>query len=123
MAALLAILELGIPPDFIRQCEQAGYQVQAATTMRKAMTLLKTLRPAVIIAQFIFDPRSAGFISNVDTLFAVIASRLSDTRLVLLIQPEDAAHLQQLRDRYGASVAVDALYLPFDPPQLAKALA
>jgi hypothetical protein len=91
--------------------------------MRKAMTLLKTLRPAVIVAQFIYDPHSAGFISNVDTLFAVIASRLPECRLVLLTQPGDAGHLQKLRDRYGASVAMEALYLPFDAAQLAKALA
>ncbi len=76
---LISIIEIGGYPDFACLYQQAGYQVIKINTMRKALQFLKNNSPDIIVAEFIFCPKYGFFISNVDSLFAMIAGKHPDT--------------------------------------------
>jgi hypothetical protein len=49
---LLSIVELGGYPNFANLYQSRGLTVERADSMRKAVKLLKTLQPRVIVAEF-----------------------------------------------------------------------
>ncbi|MCV6638749.1 hypothetical protein [Candidatus Albibeggiatoa sp. nov. NOAA] len=100
MPQLLSIVEVGGYADFTSLYQQAGFQVEKATTMRKALGLLKKQFPKVIVAEFNFAPKYGSFISNVDSLMALIVGKSPSTRLVLFVHKEEHHHLQRLCQRF-----------------------
>lgn len=76
---LLSIIEIGGYPDFESLYQQTGYEVTKINTMRKALSFLKKNHPDIIVAEFIFCPKYSFVISNVDSLFAMIAGQYPDT--------------------------------------------
>ncbi len=74
---LLSIIEIGGYQDFSNLYQQAGYEVIKINMMRKALAFLKTNHPNVIVAEFIFRPKYSFVISNVDSLFALVAGQIS----------------------------------------------
>jgi len=97
---LFSIMEIGGYPDFMSLYQQAGYQVMPINNMRKALALLKKNQPEVIVAEFIFNPKHGMFISNVDSLLALIAGQAPHTRLIFFVYAEELHHLEKLRQRY-----------------------
>ncbi|HED15651.1 MAG TPA: hypothetical protein ENI64_02350 [Gammaproteobacteria bacterium] len=68
---LLAITELGGYPDFRAEYGQAGYDLVAVNSMRKAISALKKQSPALIVAEFNFQSDFRDRSSNLESLLAV----------------------------------------------------
>lgn len=118
---LLSIVEVGGYPDFSELYQQAGFQVETAKTMRKALSVLKKAFPAVIIAEFNFAPKYGSFISNVDSLMALIVGKSPITQLVLFVHKEEQHHLQRLCQRFP-NIQLTTLTYPIQTDKLQQSL-
>lgn len=116
---LLIIDELGSIGDISAQAQTIGFQTTFASTQRKALKLLKTRCPAVILAEFIFTPDFRDRICNLDTLSSQLPLSAPDARLIIQHEPEDIASVE----RFAANQALFArLSHPIAPQQLDAAL-
>jgi hypothetical protein len=96
MKSLLAIVEQGGYPDFTHFYESLGYKVVVASSMRKGLGLLKTLKPDVITAEFIYSPMYSARISNLESLFASLQRQDLQPNLLIFIEKDQLHHLQKL---------------------------
>ncbi|MEK7991478.1 MAG: hypothetical protein VSS52_010770 [Thiotrichaceae bacterium] len=121
MTQLLSIVEVGGYPDFSPTYQQAGFEVEIANTMRKALGLLKKDFPAVIVAEFNFAPKYGSFISNVDSLMALIVGKSPNTRLILFVHQQEQHHLQRLCQRFP-TILLTTLFYPIQVETLSESL-
>lgn len=96
MKTLLAIVEQGGYPDFSSLYESLGYKVITASSMRKALSLLKQHKPDIITAEFIYNPMYSARISNLESLFATLQSQQLNPQLLIFIDKEEQHHLDKL---------------------------
>jgi hypothetical protein len=82
-----------------------GYEVTVEWSVRKAVTLLARLEPAVVVADFYAQSDFRDRVSNVESLLAT-AQPLAATRILLLYRPEDAAALERVRQRLRIDAAL-----------------
>ena len=115
---LLSIVELGGYPNFAALYARAGFKVESAASMRKAVTLLKTVTPAVIVAEFNFQSDFRDRTSSLETLLAVL-QRMPDTRLIVFYEKEYSHQLERVSSRFPLH-AVFAY--PIDAQQLEQTL-
>lgn len=97
--ALLSITELGGYPDFTPLYEKAGYTVTKATSVRKAITALKSLKPDVIVAEFNFQSDFRDRTSSLESLLAVI-QRSPSTRVIVFYDKEYEHQLARVTSRF-----------------------
>jgi AmiR/NasT family two-component response regulator len=115
---LLAIIELGGYPDFRALYERAGYTVETVNSVRKAITLLKTLQPDVIVAEFNYQSDFRDRTSSLESLLATM-QRLPNTRLIIFYEREFAHQLTRVTSRFPVHAT---LTFPIDETQLDAAL-
>ncbi len=96
---LLAIVELGGYPNFTPLYRQAGYQVEMLASMRKALAAVKRRRPAVVVAEFNYQPDFRDRTSNLESLLAT-AQHLPETRVIVFYERENLERLEKLRQRF-----------------------
>ncbi|RTZ60268.1 MAG: hypothetical protein DSZ32_03960 [Gammaproteobacteria bacterium] len=114
MKKLLSIVEQGGYPDFTELYREAGYEVEQTTSIREATRWLKKNVADLIVTD---DPYFRDRLSNVETI-ASIAERHPETRLVVLVEKEEADMLKRLEDQYEFA---GTLIFPIDEAAL-KAL-
>jgi DNA-binding NtrC family response regulator len=115
---LLSIIELGGYPNFTPLYERAGYRVETVISVRKALAALKTLRPAVIVAEFNFQSDFRDRTSSLESLLAAV-QRSPGTRVVVFYEPEHDHQLDRLRARFPIFAA---LPYPIDAGRLEDSL-
>ncbi len=116
---LLSIVELGGYPNFSALYRGAGYEVITASSMRKALALLKKHRPNVIVAEFNYQSDFRDRTSNLDSLLATLQTRCPEARVVVFFEKAQAEHLQRLLARFSVHAA---LSFPIDQAQLAESV-
>ena len=84
---LLSIIELGGYPSFTPLYERAGYTVTAVVSVRKALGLLKTLQPDVVVAEFNYQSDFRDRTSSLESLLAVV-QRSPQTRVIVFYEKE-----------------------------------
>lgn len=105
---LLSVIELLGYPNLRPFYERLGYRVHSEFAVRKAIRWLRQEKPAVIVADFYFQPDFRDRVSNLESLLAA-AQSLQDVKLVVRYE---AAH-QHALDRLRQSFRIDAaLALP-----------
>lgn len=115
---LLSIIELGGYPDFKPLYQKAGFTVESVASVRKAISLLKTLKPDVIVAEFNFQSDFRDRTSSLESLLATV-QRLPQTQVIVFYEKEFAHQLARLT----AQLPVFAtLAFPIDTAQLEAAL-
>ena len=119
MKTLLAIVEQGGHPDFTALYESLGYKVLTASSMRKALGLIKQHTPDVITAEFIYSPMYSARISNLESLFAMMQSHDLNSRLIVFVEKEDMHHLNSLEMQHLIS---EQLTYPVDITRLKSCL-
>ena len=115
---LLQIRELGGYPDFSAIYEKLGYQVETATSMRKALRMIKQNVPDVIVAEFNFQSDFRDRTSSLETLMAAI-QQLKEIRLVIFYEKEYLHQFEKLRARFSFHAE---LAYPIDSAELEKAV-
>ncbi len=116
---LLAIIEVGAYPNFAPLYQKAGYAVVIERSMRKALPQVRTLRPAVIVAEFNFQSDFRDRTSSLESLLAVVQT-LPGTRVIVFYDAEQAHQFERLRTRFPIHAA---LAYPVDAGKLEAVLA
>lgn len=116
---LLNVIELLGYPNLRPVFERAGYQVTAEFSVRKAISRLRKETPAVIVADFYFQPDFRDRLSNLESLLAA-AQPLRATRTVALYEAPHAHALERVRQRFRLDAA---LTLPAREAELEDLLA
>lgn len=115
---LLMIVELGGYPDFTPLYRSLGYAVEVVTSGRKAISYLKTHRPAAVVAEFNYMP---DFRDRTGWLESVLATlqQMPQTRMVVFYQPEEQEQFNRLCQRFSHFTALPQ---PIDAAALEAAL-
>ena len=95
---LLAVIEFithGRLPDLYKQL---GFEVTTEWRVRKAVSLVRKLKPDVIVADFYFQSDFRDRLSNLESLLAT-AQPFKDTRILVLYDPQDEHALDRVRVR------------------------
>ncbi|MGD8307911.1 MAG: hypothetical protein PVG98_00620 [Chromatiales bacterium] len=116
---LLAIVELGGYPNLVPLYQAAGFRVETLASMRKALAWLKRECPAVVVAEFNFDPMFRDRMGNLESLLATLQRRRCGARVVVLSEKERRAHLERALERY---TVFRVLELPVDARALDSAV-
>ncbi len=115
---LLSIIELGGYPNFTPVYQQAGYAVESAASVRKAIASLKKAAPDVIVAEFNYQSDFRDRTSSLESLLAVV-QRMPRTRVILFYEKEHEHQLVKLTSRFPIH---EALSYPIDPARLGESL-
>lgn len=115
---LLAITELGGYPNFTPLYENAGYAVTSVVSVRRALGLLKTLQPDVVVAEFNFQSDFRDRTSSLESLLAVV-QRSPQTRVIVFYEKDYAHQFDKLRARFPLHAT---LAYPIQPEALEQCL-
>ena len=115
---LLVIIELGGYPNFTPLYESLGYEVEQATSMRKALGLLKKNDYAVVVCEFNFQSDFRDRTSSLESMMAVLQSR-PETRIVVFYEKEFEHQFERVRSRFPIHAA---LSFPIDESLLSRSL-
>jgi AmiR/NasT family two-component response regulator len=116
---LLAIIEIGAYPNFAPLYQRHGYQVTIERSARKAISTLKRLKPAVIVAEFNYQSDFRDRTSSLESVFSVVQT-LPGTKVIVFYDAEQTHQFERLRARFPIHAA---LSYPIDPARLEAALA
>jgi len=94
---LLNLIAFGGFPDFTALYEQHGYQTTSCKSLRKALTLVRQLKPEVIVAEFVYAPTYGSQLSNFESLFAAAETFAPQAQLIALTHQADLAHLDKVK--------------------------
>lgn len=117
---LLSIVEMGGYPDFGPLYRTAGYRTEKVHSMRKAQVWLKHNRPAVVVAEFHFDPELRDRMSNLESLLAGLQRYAPLAKVIVFIDQAHRGRLEKVSSRYRVDGALD---YPIDQASLAALLA
>ncbi len=115
---LLAIIEFGAYPNFTPLYQRLGYEVVIERSVRKAITTLKKLKPAVVVAEFNYQSDFRDRTSSLESVFSVVQT-LPGTKVVVFYDAEQRHQFERLRARFPVHAA---LSYPVDPAGLEAAL-
>jgi len=104
-ASLLSVIELLGYPNLRSLYERLGYRVLTEFSVRKAISLLRREKPAVIVADFYFQPDFRDRVSNLESLLAA-AQSLKDVKVVVLYETAHQHALDRLRQRFRIDAAL-----------------
>jgi AmiR/NasT family two-component response regulator len=116
---LLSIIELGGYPDFRPLYEAGGFRVESIASVRKAITLLKTLTPDVIVCEFNYQSDFRDRTSSLESLLATM-QRLPNAKLIAFYEKEFEHQLVKVTSRFAL---LETLSYPIDEEKLKNALA
>ena len=92
---LLSIIEMGGYADFSSLYKSKKYEVETASSMRKAIKLLKKSDPAVIVAEFNFQSDFRDRTSSLESLMASVQAK-SETKVIVFYEKEQRQQLDRL---------------------------
>lgn len=96
---LLNVIELLGYPNQRPLFERLGFRVHTEFSVRKAISFMRKEKPAVIVADFYFQPDFRDRVSNLESLLAAAQSKNS-TRVLVLYESAHAHALERLRQRF-----------------------
>lgn len=96
---LLSIIELGGYPNFNSLYKRFGYEPVVVYSMRKALGVLKKLKPTVVVAEFNYQSDFRDRTSSLESLIAV-AQRYPNMRLIVFFEKEYQHQFERLKARY-----------------------
>ena len=115
---LLSIIELGGYPNFIPLYQSRGLTVESVNSVRKAIKVLKTSRPAIIVSEFNFQSDFRDRTSSLESLLAAV-QWMPETKVIVLYDKEWHEKLQQLLAVYTVFATIP---FPIKEQQLASVL-
>jgi DNA-binding NarL/FixJ family response regulator len=95
---LLAVIEFISHGRLPELYQQLGFEVTTEWRVRKAVSLVRKLKPDVIVADFYFQSDFRDRLSNLESLLAA-AQPLKETRILVFYEPQDEPALIRVRER------------------------
>lgn len=102
---LLSVIELLGYPNLRPLYERLGYRVLTEFSVRKAISLMRKEKPAVIVADFYFQPDFRDRVSNLESLLATAQSH-KDVKVLVLYESTHEHALERLRVRFRIDAAL-----------------
>lgn len=102
---LLAVIEFLAHAKFPAFYKGLGFDVTTEWQVRKAVSLVRKMKPDVIVADFYFQSDFRDRLSNLESLLAT-AQPLKDTRILVFYEPQDEAALDKVRQRMRIDAAL-----------------
>lgn len=115
---LLSIVELGGYPDFAPLYREHGFEVVTTDSVRKAVKLIRTHRPALIVAEFNFQSDFRDRTSSLETVMSGLQG-VEHARIIVFYEQEYLHQFQRFSDRFDV---YRALSFPIDRGLLSEAL-
>jgi len=115
---LVTVVELGGYPNFTPLYQRLGYRVESINSGRKAIGLLKKLKPEVLVTEFNYQFSFRDRTSNLESILAVVQST-QGVRVVVFYDEAVREQLEQVRARFPGFTA---LAYPIDEARLESAL-
>lgn len=116
MNTLLFVIEFGGFPLNLDIFKKSGYEVLFASSVRKALPLLKQHQPDLLVAEFNYTSQFRDRDSNLDTILNQLQSHSPGTRVIAFVEEEQRDHFERLRSRFDSIKG--CLYHPFESSQL-----
>jgi hypothetical protein len=116
MSKLLFTIEFGGFPLRLDDFTKTGHEVTFATSMRKAIPLLRKIQPDLLIAEFNYTSQFRDRDSNLDTILTQIQCHSPHTRVIAFVEEEQKIHFKRLKSRF--TQIKGELYFPFDDEEL-----
>ncbi|MFA5081087.1 MAG: hypothetical protein WC474_00905 [Hydrogenophilaceae bacterium] len=104
-ANLLAIVEFLAHNRLRAVYEAMGYRVQTEFAVRKAIAWLRKNRPAVVAADFYFQPDFRDRLSNLESLLATVQA-MPEVKVLVYYDPAHQAALDKVRQRFRIDAAL-----------------
>ncbi len=117
---LLSVIETGGYAHLVPIYRKLGFSVELMPSVRKAQSWLKRHQPAVVVAEFSFDPGFRDRMSNLESLLASLHKSNPEARVVVLIEKEHLPRLEGVKARYPIH---EVLTFPIDGEKLEQILA
>jgi len=95
---LLAVIEFFNHGKLPALYKELGFDVAVEGRVRKAVALVRKMKPDVIVADFYFQSDFRDRLSNLESLLAT-AQPFKDTRILVLYDPQDTHALIRVRER------------------------
>ena len=115
---LLSITELGGYPDFTSLYESLGYQVEKTDSVRKAVKLIRSKKPSVMVAEFNFQSDFRDRTSSLETLLSSTQG-VTDASMIVFYEKEFEPQYQRFLQTYSVAAS---LTFPVDEAELRSAL-
>lgn len=104
--ALVSVVELGGYPDFAALYRELGFEPMTVGIGRKAIAAVRSVQPAVVVAEFNLQREFRDRTSGLESLLA-LTQGMPQTLLVAIYDAADAEPLSRLRARFADFVAVE----------------
>lgn len=102
---LLNVIELLGYPNLRPLYERLGFHVHTEFAVRKAISFMRKEKPAVIVADFYFQPDFRDRVSNVESLLAAAQSH-KEVKVMVLYESAHEHALDRLRQRFRIDAAL-----------------
>lgn len=115
---LLSITELGGYPDFVKLYELFGFQVEKTDSVRKAVKLIRSHKPMVMVAEFNFQSDFRDRTSSLETLLSS-AQGVTEASVIVFYEKEFEPQYQRFLQTFDVAAS---LAFPIDEGELRSAL-
>jgi len=98
---LLSIVESRSHPDFCDLYDRLGFDHQWVSSMRKALSFVKTTAPDYVVAEFFYGYGNnyAGVnISNLDVFLYALEKYAPDAKVIALVSKPERKHAERLNE-------------------------
>ena len=102
---LLAVIEFIEHAQYPAIYTALGYDVTTEWQVRKAVSLVRKMKPDVIVADFYFQSDFRDRLSNLESLLAA-TQLLADFRVLVFYEPQNEHALERVRERMRIDVAI-----------------
>lgn len=97
---VISIIESPAHPDFSALYRRLDLQEQRATSIRKAIALLKRCKPDFVVAEFFYGYGNnyAGVnVSNLDVFLASLQKYAPDARVIVMVDKSEQQYIGKLQ--------------------------
>ena len=102
---LLTVIEFIEHSQYPAIYNSLGYDVTTEWQVRKAVTLIRKMKPDVIVADFYFQSDFRDRLSNLESLLAA-TQLLKEFRVLVFYEPQNEAVLDKVRQRMRIDAAL-----------------
>ena len=102
---LLAVIEFIEHSPYPAIYKMLGYDVTTEWQVRKAVSLIRKMKPDVIVADFYFQSDFRDRLSNLESLLAA-TQLLKEIRILVFYEPQNEAVLGKVRQRMRIDAAL-----------------
>ena len=103
MPALLSIIESNMHPNFGSLYQRLGIEENKASSIRKAISLLKKQQPDFIVCEFFYgygNNYASVNISNLDVLLSTLQKYSPNSKVIVIVEKSERQYVDKLNELF-----------------------